>query len=269
MSDEQSKSSTDAVDSGVTSAAKPKCACGCGRELGGARKKWATNECASVFKAAQSAAKSRPAGPKKSDDEWETWAEATASSPSIFWEADDGDSFLVENKQGTNGSTELTWDRWPATALRSLLRQTHCIALKAREGEFVSEFERLLLHVRRNKVVDLSTATIAGYKAGLHRSFGQCILVRRSSRVVKPAQGNCDDIRRFIESRLNIGAANAGDERQGPQQAVYFHGWALASLQARLEGSAGNWRPGQGLIFAGPSDCGKSRLQHNVITPLG
>lgn len=187
--------------------------------------------------------------------------EAIASKPSLYWEADDGDSFLVENKQGQNGSTEQTWNRWPKDALKSLLRTTHCIALKARDGEFVSEFEQLLLHVRQNRVVDLSTQGIAGYPAGLHTAFGRKVLVRRTARFVKPTQGDCSAVLKLIDSRLNLPDG-------GAQQAIYFYGWCKASLEARLQGSPGNWRPGQGLIFAGVSDCGKSRLQHNIITPL-
>ena len=192
-------------------------------------------------------------------------AEKIATDPSLFWEAGDLECFLVENKQGINGSTEQTWNRWPKDAIRILLREKHFITLKAREGEASSDFERLLLHVRQNRIVDLSTQSIAGYNAGLHATLGKKILVRRSSKFVKPIQGNCDDIRRFIESRLDL---EDGSESGGPKQAVYFHGWARASLEARLNGSPGHWRPGQGIIFAGVSDCGKSRLQHNVITPL-
>jgi hypothetical protein len=195
--------------------------------------------------------------PKDDDDK--------PSGPSLYWEAGGGDAFLVENKQGTNGSSEQTWDEWPKDALKSLMRQEHCIALKARDGEFVSEFENLLIHVRRNRIVDLSTARIAGYPSGLHTVFGSRVLVRRSSRYVKPEAGDCSAIRKLIESRLNL---DEGGQALGPQQAVYFYGWCKASLEARLQGKPGDWRPGQGLIFAGVSDCGKSRLQHNIITPL-
>lgn len=184
-----------------------------------------------------------------------------ADAPSLYWEADDGDSFLVENKQGQNGSTEQTWNRWPATALRSLLREVHCIAVKAREGEFVSDFDRLLLHVRQERVVDLSTSGIAGYPAGLHSAFGRKVLVRRSARSVKPVKGDCSAILKFVDSRLNLPDG-------GPSQAIYFYGWCKASLEARIQGSPGQWRPSQGLILAGVSDCGKSRIQHNIITPL-
>lgn len=186
--------------------------------------------------------------------------------PRIFWESGDGDSFLVENSHGANGSTVRAWDRWPKDALKSLLRDRYCIALKVREGEFVSEMEALLLYLRRERVVDFSTSMIAGYGSGLYENFGHRILVRRESRPVTPKAGNCEDVRRFIDSRLNL--IISGGDSLGPQQAVYFHGWAKASLEARLNGSPGNWRPGQGVIFAGPSDCGKSRLQHNIITPL-
>ena len=191
--------------------------------------------------------------------------EKLSSAPSLYWEADSGDSFLVENMQGTNALTERTWDRWPKNAVKILLRQNFWIALKAREGEFVSDFERLLLYVRQNRMVDLATHSIAGYEAGLHEVFGSKLLVRRSSKVVKPLPGNCNDIRCFIESRLDL---DDGSQTGGVRQAVYFHGWARASLEARLNGSPRHWRPGQLLIFAGEADTGKSRLQHDVITPL-
>jgi hypothetical protein len=205
------------------------------------------------------------AGPRVFDVErlangWPAEGEISGA-PSLYWEADDGDSFLVENRQGVNGSTERTWNRWPGSALKSLMREVHCIALKAREGEFVSDFDRLLLHVRQERVVDLSTSGIAGYPSGLHSAFGRKVLVRRSAKFVKPEKGDCSAIRKLIESRLDL-------PNGGPAQSPFFYGWCKASLEARIQGSPGNWRPGQGLIFAGVSDCGKSRLQHNIITPL-
>jgi hypothetical protein len=192
-------------------------------------------------------------------------ADTIASKPGLFWDAGSPESFLVENERVAAGFTERTWDRWPKAAVKTLLRVKHCVALKAREGERVSELERVLLHLRQSRIVDLSMHSIAGYDAGLHTILERKLLVRRSSKLVKPLEGNCDDIRRFIESRLDL---EDGSKSGGAKQAVYFHGWARASLEARLNGSPGNWRPGQGLIFAGESDCGKSRLQHNVITPL-
>ena len=80
-------------------------------------------------------------------------------------------------------------------------------------------------------------------------------------RLIEPKKGEWPIVKQLIDGRLNL------EPEGGADQTPFFHGWNKASLESLLAGP-GNFRPGQCCIFAGPRDCGKSRLQHQVITGL-
>lgn len=188
------------------------------------------------------------AGPKEFD------AAGVARELRIYWENEGGDSFWIENAAG--------WSKWPLKAVENLLT-THFVRARKREGEFLSDAQRLLLHVREHRCVDEVMSAISGYPAGRYElPSGHNVVVRYPPRLIEPAEGEWEVVRGLIDSKLNLTSSG------GPDQTAVFHGWMKTALQALLEGGPGNYRPGQCCIFAGPRDSGKSRIQHQVITGL-
>ena len=119
-------------------------------------------------------------------------------------------------------------------------------------GEKVSELDRILDAATERHVVDLAVS-IGGTAAGVYDMPGGRVLVRESPRLITPNPGSYDRILDFLCGLL------------GHTQTDYVLSWLKLAYQALL---AGERRPGQCLIIVGPPDCGKSRIQHQIITPL-
>ncbi len=119
-------------------------------------------------------------------------------------------------------------------------------------NETVSHIDRILDAATEHRVVDFAI-NIAGTPAGVHSFPGGRVLVRESSRLIEPRPGPCSTIIEFLTALLG----KEGVER--------FIAWLKISVEALR---AGERRPGQALIIVGPPDCGKSRIQHQIITPL-
>ncbi len=196
-------------------------------------------------------------------------AAALAEGLHLWWEDGDGQSFMVGQQaraEGANGSARMVpqiWSRWPEGKIVNLLRAKY-VAVKRREGETLSEVERVLLQVMEHRRLELSISGLAGYRCGIHDVGGHRTLVRTSPRLVEPVEGKWETIRALIDAKLNL----QDEEGHGVDQTAYFHGWMKVAVEALYLGGPGNFRPGQGLIFAGPKDCGKSRIQHQIITGL-
>jgi hypothetical protein len=79
------------------------------------------------------------------------------------------------------------------------------------------------------------------------------ILVREGPRLIEPKTGDFSKIEAFLTALL------------GGDGTVLFCGWLKVAFEALR---AGERRPGQALIMIGPPDCGKSRIQHQIITPM-
>lgn len=119
-------------------------------------------------------------------------------------------------------------------------------------GEFVSPLDTVLDTATETRVVDYAI-NLGGTPAGVYEMPGGRILVRESPRLIIPRQGSCDTILEFLLSLL------------GNVQTDYFLSWLKIAFDAVRNGEK---RPGQALIIIGPSDCGKSRIQHQIITPM-
>ncbi len=193
---------------------------------------------------------------------------AVAESLNIWWEAEGGDSFWVGDAQG--------WAKWPKDALLDLcLASKHSVAKKRREGEFMAETSRLLVHIRQHRRVDGVMWGLAGYPSGLHRMpSGEVLIVRTSPAPVVPQQGDWSLVRELIEGRLDLGldvpkSDNDGDEpRPTHDQVLYWHAIHKTVLNSLLHGKPGSWTQRQFLVLAGPVGCGKSRLQVMVTDGL-
>ncbi len=198
-------------------------------------------------------------------------AAAISEGLHLFWEDGDGQTFVIGGQRsevggqkvnGKNGAAPQVWSRWPERKILNLLR-TKYVRVKPREGETLSEAERLLLHVMQERRLALSIGALAGYGAGIYEIGGERVLVRTSPRLVAPREGDWGVVKALIDGKLNLSLGSGG-----PDQTVYFHGWMKTALEGIYLGGPGNFRPGQCCIFAGPRDSGKSRVQHQVITGL-
>ncbi|MEQ1861457.1 MAG: hypothetical protein ABMA13_16160, partial [Chthoniobacteraceae bacterium] len=202
-------------------------------------------------------------------------------SLNIWWEAEGGDSFWVNDANG--------WAKWPKDALLDLcMESAHKVARKKRDGEFMPEGARLLVYLRTHRRVDGVMWGLAGYHAGLHTMpSGERVIVRNSPKPVQPEAGDWALVKELIEGRLDLfrdapvvpGSDNDGvsDEEQRAairaanivsDQVIYFHAWHKTVLQSLLNGSPGSWTPRPLLALAGPHSCGKSRLQIMVTNGL-
>lgn len=173
----------------------------------------------------------------------------------LWWEADDGDRFVVQTGE--------SWAKWPEGKIKMLARllPERLIALKARDGERLSEMDRVLVHAMQERCVEKVLPGLAGYRAGIQRlRDGRRVVVKSGPRLIEPVQGDWSLIRELIEGRLKI--------EEGIDQCQYFHAWCKVGYQSLLHGEPGSHKPGHVLVLAGPVGSGKSRLQMQIITPL-
>jgi len=118
-------------------------------------------------------------------------------------------------------------------------------------GEFVSQIDQILDQATESRVVDLAVS-IAGTPAGVYDLPGGRVLVRESPKLVEPAKGDCETIFDFLTALLG-------------EDSIRFCAWLKVGYEALR---AGERRPGQALIIIGPPDCGKSRIQHQIVTAI-
>lgn len=194
------------------------------------------------------------AAPKKFDPE------ALLKDVNVYWEADGGDTFWVEDANG--------WARWPKDAFLDLCQEKYFVARRKREGEFLAQSSRLLTWIRTHRRVDGVMWGLAGYNAGLAKMpSGERVIIRNSPSPVMPAEGDWSIVREMIEGRLDL-------RRDGEtvsvltDQVVYFHAWCKVCLTSLLYGKPGSWTQRPLLVLAGPVGCGKSRLQISIINAL-
>lgn len=134
----------------------------------------------------------------------------------------------------------------------------------------VSQVDQILLWARERRTVDYAM-DVAGYGDGMHLMGPTRVLVRRGPRLIEPREGNWDTIAQLLEGMLVGLSESHGPEEEGVReqeftdQRPYFLAWLKVAYQALV---AGERRPGQALILAGPAGCGKGRLQHFLVTPL-
>jgi len=137
------------------------------------------------------------------------------------------------------------------------------IAIKAREGEFLSQTKQAFLWARKNRCLDEIFPALSGYRSGVYRlESGERVLIKTSPRLIDPVEGEWPTIKALIEGQLD--RSPEGDVDQVP----YFMSWCKVALESLMGGEPGQWRQGHALIITGPSGSGKNRLQENIITPL-
>lgn len=199
-------------------------------------------------------------------------AAALAEELKIWWENDGGDSFILQIED------EL-WSRWPASSIVKEIKERlkGRVWHERRDGEQLSEMDRLLLYVRKQRCVHRLVHALAGYKSGVHENAGGRFIVATSPKIIQPVKGDWSMIRQFIEGRLlptSPGYQPPDDEHPlgrvigWQNQATMFYLWLKSSYLSLVDGEPGSRMGGHLLVLAGPGDCGKSRIQTNIVTPI-
>jgi len=168
----------------------------------------------------------------------------------LYWLDGDGDRYFVRTKTG--------WSKWPKSMINKKMRAVpgRFIALRPREGEENSEADRVLLYTMEHRTINHSLPGLSGHPAGVYNMNGDNVMVLKSASNIEPKEGKWDTVRSLIEDRL------------GAEQSRFFHSWMKKSYESLVFGGPGNFQPGQALILAGGAGTGKSRIQHQVITPM-
>jgi hypothetical protein len=189
--------------------------------------------------------------PKRGSFDPQTVAEGLG----MWWKSGAGNTFVLGSESGG-------WSVWPEQGITDLMREEHCVAIKAREDERLSESKRTFLWVRRNRCLDEVFPALPGYRSGVHRlDSGERVLVKTQPNLLTPAEGEWPTLRAVIEGLLSTG-------KEGLDQTDYFYSWCKVAHESLRDGEPGNWRPGHAVIFAGPRGAGKSLLQTKIVTPL-
>lgn len=155
------------------------------------------------------------------------------------------------------------WLEVPETKLDLLLRRRG-VSPVPQAGSLLTPLEEAKLHIMEKRTLDRSIEALAGYGAGIYDVKGRRILVRTAPRFVVPEAGDWSFIEQFIAGRLML---KDGDGRADRVQFDRFNWWMKRAVE-NFYASPDVWLNSHILILAGPAGCGKSRLQHNLITPI-
>ena len=156
-----------------------------------------------------------------------------------YWIQNDRGSWIVVNE----------------TSLKRQLRAAG-ISGKCPDGEIISPLDTGLIEIQTK--FDVAYAgPLAGHKQGVYEVNGSRILVTDSPKLIEPKEGNWPLIASVLKSLLNDPIED---------QRSYFFGWLKIAIHAQR---AGQPRPGQAIVFAGPRDSGKSLVQNLTTVILG
>lgn len=170
-----------------------------------------------------------------------------------LWWLDGSGSYYLESGKGK----ALRFREMGSAEIRRKLRSL-CLKSKPDNeaadpiARSVSEIDRVLLAATEARAVDYA-ASVAGTRAGVYNLQGGRLLVRQSPELIEPVEGNSPNIERLLIGLL------------GNDGALHLCYWLKIAFEALR---AGELRPGQCLIICGPPGCGKSFIQHQVITPI-
>jgi hypothetical protein len=133
---------------------------------------------------------------------------------------------------------------------KNLAKDGLFIGLRGKEiGKMTDEFT---IAVQRQNQIDWA-GEIAGYRIGITMQEGKRCLIIHEPTIIDPNPGKCDFILSFVRELL------PGD------QSDYFFAW----LQHAYNGLRSQKHTfGQVVVLIGPAQCGKSFLQHHLITPI-
>ncbi len=162
----------------------------------------------------------------------------------LYWLQGSPSYFLKRNEAGRQRFVEM--------GVRDVVRKLKLRGFRSKKDENdISQIDRILNEITESRTVDV-VASIGGTPAGVYDLPGGRVLVRESPRLIEPIPGDFPTIEEFLTQTLGEGS-------------VRFSCWLKIAYEALR---AGQRRPGQALILIGPPDCGKSRIQHQIITAI-
>lgn len=159
--------------------------------------------------------------------------------------------FLVRNPAGR-------WLPYGSSSYRRILAGRG-VAVAREKGVVLSEADHVMLDVQTNNDVS-RYGPLCGRNAGFFDEGGIRHLVTEGMKLIEPVPGHTPTIHRILAGLL----VNGEDADVGNAQIHSFLGWMKSSVVALR---AGRPQQQQALAIAGPPDCGKSVLQHFLITP--
>jgi hypothetical protein len=159
--------------------------------------------------------------------------------------------FLVRNPAG----------RWLAVSSASYRRMLagRGVATSRASGEAMAEADHVILQTQLENDI-ARYGPLCGRDAGFYEENGIRHLVTERMDLIEPRRGRCPVISRLLDGLLVDGET----PERGEAQRHALLGWLQSSVRALR---AGRFQQQQALAIAGPRDCGKSLLQHHIITP--
>ena len=161
------------------------------------------------------------------------------------------ETFLSRNEAG----------RWQPLKIASFKRILTARGLtnKIGKGEDLSEIDLEIVRVQTENDV-ARYGPLCGRNSGFYESDGCRVLVTENLNLIEPQPGSAPTITAVLNGLFR----NSESEAVGSAQIATFLGWLKSSVEA-LRG--GRQQQQQALAVCGERDCGKSVLQHHIITP--
>lgn len=173
----------------------------------------------------------------------------------LYWVNGDGTNYFVRNAQGG-------WIRVTKERVEQRMMAAGVLGFPT-GSEVVSQVQQVLQHVEDNRVLSRAMEALAGYPAGVHEVCENPILVLRGPRLITPKKGEWPMIENLLFTRLHEFQRDMANDIQY----VHFCAWlrrAILNLSADVDVNL----QGRILAMAGEPGCGKSFIQHFIITPL-
>jgi hypothetical protein len=145
---------------------------------------------------------------------------------------------------------------WTYVTEENAKRELRALGVSHRfDTENTSPLDRTILAIQKRHKIEYA-GPLAGYKAGRTKVNGMDILVTSSTELIQPVEGPFPTINAILNGLLK-------------EDRVYFDSFCRVTYEGlKLCLETGKHSNGPVLVLAGPKHCGKSLIQHRVLTPL-
>jgi 5S rRNA maturation endonuclease (ribonuclease M5) len=176
--------------------------------------------------------------------------ESPAPAPAIDYYHEPSEKFLVLNESG----------RWLSLSTASYKRiLTSRGVTTAKNGAPMSEADALIVHAQSHNDI-VRYGPLCGRNPGFYEENGIRHLVTEPMRLIEPIMGKLEVIPAILKGLL----VDNETPEVGASQLNTLLGWMQSSARALR---AGRYQQQQAITIAGPRNCGKSLIQHQLITP--